>query len=57
MFGISALIQSFLACVSQIVQCSRVKVENQETTTIIEDKENLEKAGDIAERIIEITQK
>ena len=29
----------------------------QRTTTIIEDKENLEKAGNIAEQIIEIAQK
>ena len=57
MLGLSAIIKSFLDCISQIAKYGQVKIENQETTAIIEDKENLEKAGNIAEQIIEITQK
>ena len=57
MLGLSAIIKSFLDCISQFVKYGQVKIENQETTAIIEDKENLEKAGNIAEQIIEIAQK
>lgn len=57
MLGLSAIIKSFLDCISQIAKYGQVKIENQETTAIIEDKENLEKAGNIAEQIIEIAQK
>ena len=57
MLGLSAIIKSFLDCISQFAKYGQAKIENQETTTIIEDKENLEKAGNIAEQIIEIAQK
>lgn len=57
MLGLSAIIKSFLDCISQFAKYDQAKIENQETTTIIEDKENLEKAGNIAEQIIEIAQK
>ncbi len=57
MFGFSALIQSFLGCISQIARYSQAKIENQETTNILEDKEDLEKAGNISEQIIEIALK
>ena len=39
------------------LKIKKQQIENQETTAIIEDKENLEKAGNIAEQIIEIAQK
>ena len=57
MLGLSAIIKSFLDCISQFAKYGQAKIENQETTTIIEDKENLEKARNIAEQIIEIAQK
>lgn len=57
MLGLSAIIKSFLDCISQFAKYGQIKIENQETTAIIEDKENLEKAGNIAEQIIEIAQK
>lgn len=57
MLGFSALLQSLTDCISQIVKYSQIKVERQETTNIIADKNNLEKAGNIAEQIIEIAQK
>ncbi|HIZ28883.1 MAG TPA: hypothetical protein H9673_06815 [Candidatus Adamsella sp.] len=57
MLGLSAIIKSFFDCISQFAKYGQAKIENQETTTIIEDKENLEKARNIAEQIIEIAQK
>lgn len=57
MFGFSALIKSFLDCISKISEYSTAKVENQETTDILGDKKDLKKAGNIAEQIIEIARK
>ena len=57
MLGFSALIQSLLDCASQFAKYGQAKVEHQETTDIISDKKDLEKAGNIAEQIIEIAQK
>ena len=57
MLGFSALLQSLLDCASQFAKYGQAKVEHQETTDIISDKKDLEKAGNIAEQIIEIAQK
>ena len=57
MIGFSALLQSLLDCASQFAKYRQAKVEHQETTNIIADKNNLEKAGNIAEQIIELAQK
>lgn len=57
MIGFSALLQSLLDCISQFAKYGQAKVENQEATSIISDKNDLEKAGNIAEQIIEIAQK
>ena len=57
MLGFSALLQSLLDCASQFAKYGQAKVEHQETTNIIADKNDLEKAGNIAEQIIEIAQK
>ena len=57
MLGFSALLQSLLDCASQFARYGQAKVEYQETTNIIADKNDLEKAGNIAEQIIEIAQK
>lgn len=57
MLGFSALLQSLLDCASQFAKYCQAKVEYQETTDIISDKKDLEKAGNIAEQIIEIAQK
>lgn len=52
MFGYSAFFQSLLECVSQFTKYKTVKIEKQESSVIINDKNNLKKAGDIAENII-----
>ena len=57
MLGFSALLQSLLDCASQFAKYGQAKVEHQEATNIINDKNDLEKAGNIAEQIIEIAQK
>lgn len=57
MIGFSVLLQSLLDCISQFAKYGQAKVENQEATSIISDKNDLEKAGNIAEQIIEIAQK
>lgn len=57
MLGFSALLQSLLDCALQFAKYGQAKVEHQETTDIISDKKDLEKAGNIAEQIIEIAQK
>ena len=57
MLGFSALLQSLLDCASQFAKYGQAKVEHQEATNIIADKNDLEKAGNIAEQIIEIAQK
>lgn len=57
MQGISSLIQSLFDCISQYMRYGQVKIENQETSAIIQDKEDLKKAGNIAEEIIEIARK
>lgn len=57
MLGYSALIQSFLDCISYFTKYSTVKVENQETTNIISDKKDLKKASNLAEQIIIIANK
>ena len=57
MLGFSALLQSLADCISQLARYGQVRIENQETTNIIADKTDLEKAGNIAEQIIEIAQK
>lgn len=41
-------------CISQFAKYGQTKIENQETTLIIKDKVDLEKAGNYAEQIIEI---
>lgn len=53
----SAMIKSLCDCISQIARYGQVKLENQEASSIIQDKEDLEKAGNYAEQIIEIAQK
>ena len=45
MQGISSLIQSLFDCISQYMRYGQVKIENQETAAIIQDKEDLKKAG------------
>ena len=57
MQGISSLVQSLFDCISQYMRYGQVKIENQETAAIIQDKEDLKKAGNIAEEIIEIARK
>ena len=57
MIGFSALLQSLLDCASQFAKYGQAKVEHQETTNIIDDKTDLEKAWNIAQQIIEIAQK
>ena len=57
MIRFSALLQSLLDCASQFAKYGQAKVEHQEATNIIADKNDLEKAGNIAEQIIEIAQK
>lgn len=51
------MFKSLFDCISQLAKYGQIKVENQETTLIIKDKEDLEKAGNYAERIIEIALK
>ena len=53
----SAMIKSLCDCISQIARYGQTKIENQEASSIIQDKEDLEKAGNYAEQIIEIAQK
>lgn len=53
----SAIIKSLCDCISQITRYGQVKIENQEASSIIHDKEALKKAGNYAEQIIEIAQK
>lgn len=53
----SAIIKSLCDCISQIARYGQTKIENQEASSIIQDKEDLEKAGNYAEQIIEIVQK
>lgn len=57
MLGFSAMLQSMFDCISQFAKYGQTKIENQETTLIIKDKEDLEKAGNYAEQIIEIALK
>ena len=47
----SAMIKSLCDCISQIARYGQVKLENQEASSIIQDKEDLEKAGNYAEQI------
>ena len=54
MLGFSAMLKSMFDCISQFSKYGQTKIENQETTLIIKDKEDLEKAGNYAEQIIEI---
>ena len=51
------MFKSLCDCISQFARYGQVKIENQETSSIIQDKEDLEKAGNYAEQIIEIAQK
>ena len=51
----SAMIKSLCDCISQIARYGQTKIENQEASSIIQDKEDLEKAGN--QQIIEIAQK
>ena len=55
--GFSALLQSLADCISHIAKYGKARVDHQEATEIIADKKDLEKAGNIAEQIIEIAQK
>lgn len=57
MFGMSAMVKALCDCVAKIMDYKSTKVENQETTNILGDKKDLEKAGNIAEHIIEIARK
>ena len=57
MFGFSALGKAFFDCISNFVNYQSVKMENQETTSVLGDKKDLKKAGNIAEQIIEIARK
>ena len=41
----SAMIKSLCDCISQIARYGQTKIENQEASSIIQDKEDLEKAG------------
>lgn len=57
MIGISNMIQSAFGCISQIAKYGQARIENQETTELISDKKDLEKAGNISEQIIHIALK
>ena len=57
MLGFSTLLQSLANCISHIAKYGKARVEHQKETELIADKKDLEKAGNIAEQIIEIAQK
>ena len=54
MLGIQATVQALLNCLTQFFNYKKVKTENQDETEIIDDKKDLKKAADVAERIIQI---
>jgi hypothetical protein len=57
MLGIQATVQALLNCLTQIFNYKTVKTENQDGTEIIDDKKDLKKSANIAERIIQIALK
>lgn len=57
MLCLASIGKAFIECISQLLKYNTVKLENQETTIIIKDKEKLEQAGNIAEQIIGIALK
>lgn len=57
MLGIQATIQALLNCLTQFFSYKKVKTENQDESEIIDDKRDLKKASDIAEKIIQIALK
>lgn len=54
MLGIQATVKALLDCLTQFFSYKKVKTENQDETEIIDDKKDLKKASDIAEKIIQI---
>ena len=57
MLGIQATVQALLNCLTQIFNYKTVKTENQDGIEIIDDKKDLKKSANIAERIIQIALK
>jgi len=57
MLGIQATVQALLDCLTQFFSYKKVKTENQDGTEIIDDKKDLKKSANIAERIIQIALK
>ena len=57
MFGYTVFFQSLLDCVKQFTKYKTTKLEKQESSDIITNKNKLKKAGNIAEEIIEISNK
>lgn len=57
MVGIQATVQALLDCLTQFFSYKKVKTENQDGTEIIDDKKDLKKSANIAERIIQIALK
>lgn len=57
MLGIQATVQALLDCLSQFFSYKKVKTENQDGIEIIDDKKDLKKSANIAERIIQIALK
>lgn len=53
----SALITAISNMFSKLFELKTTQVENQSTTQVIEDKKDYKKATNIAEKIIDITQK
>lgn len=53
----STMFKSLFDCISQLAKYSQTRVEKQEIITIIKDKEDLKKAGNYAEQIIELALK
>lgn len=54
MLGIQVTVQALLNCLTQFFSYKKVKTENQDESEIIDDKKDLKKASDIAEKIIQI---
>lgn len=57
MLGIQATVQALLNCLTQIFNYKAVKTENQDETDVLDDKKDLKKSANIAERIIQIALK
>jgi len=51
------LIKAFFECCSKFLNYQTSKLDNLEKIVLLGDKKNLEKAGNIAEQIIEVADK